>query len=67
MKLRKQERRERALKRFTIQTDQQWNNGIKGSKSVGGSYQDYLDRKAVERASLESIPVAYSQHIIKDL
>lgn len=52
MHIKKQQRRERALERFSVQTREQWNNGRKGDKQVAGSYEDYLARKEQEKKSL---------------
>lgn len=63
MKLQKRQRRERALARFHIQTEAQWNDGRKPNRQVSGTYADYVNRKQHELASLEETSVAYLKHI----
>lgn len=55
MKLQKKQRRERALARFHIQSETEWNNGRRGDKLIAGTYADYVARKEEELASLRRV------------
>lgn len=50
MNQRKQERQHRALNRFRVQTETEWN---KDNKQIAGTYDDYVQRKTIEREKLE--------------
>lgn len=49
----KNTRRIEALNRFSIQSETEWNNGVKGDKQVEGTYDEYVTRKQTEKSALE--------------